>query len=75
MASMFGSGCYNKDDLKITIGTGAFLDVNTGNIVHPCLSKMYPLIGWKIYNDVTYILEIPCMDSGSVINWLQQVGK
>lgn len=75
MASMFGSGCYNNNNLKITIGTGAFLDVNTGDTVHPCLNNMYPMIGWKIRNNLTYMLEIPSINSGSLILWLQRIGK
>lgn len=75
MASMFGSGCYNNNDLKITIGTGAFLDVNTGDTVHPSLNNMYPIIGWKMNNKLSYILEIPCTESGSAILWLLENGN
>lgn len=75
MASMFGSGCVNRNDLKITIGTGAFLDVNTGDEVHLCLDDMYPMIGWRVKQKMSYILEIPCKDSGALITWLQTVGE
>lgn len=75
MASMFGSGCFNNDDLKITIGTGAFLGVNTGSSIYPSLSNMYPLISWKLNSQLNYLLEIPCVESGFLINWLQVVGE
>lgn len=31
-SSMFGSGSYSRGNLKVTLGTGTFLDVNTGNL-------------------------------------------
>ncbi|XP_014484497.1 PREDICTED: putative glycerol kinase 5, partial [Dinoponera quadriceps] len=33
-ASLFGLGCYYAGDLKITMGTGTFVDVNTGRESH-----------------------------------------
>lgn len=33
-ASLFGSGCFQPGDMKITMGTGTFLDVNTGTEPH-----------------------------------------
>lgn len=75
MASMFGSGCFSDNDLKVTIGTGAFIDVSTLGSAHPCLSNMYPIIGWKINNELNYLLEIPCVNSGSLITWLQHTGN
>lgn len=33
-ASLFGSGCFQRGDLKITLGTGTFMDVNTGREPH-----------------------------------------
>ncbi|KMQ91932.1 glycerol kinase 5, partial [Lasius niger] len=29
-ASLFGSGCFKPSDLKVTMGTGTFVNVNTG---------------------------------------------
>lgn len=33
-ASMFGSCCFNVGDVKVTMGTGTFLDINTGSSPH-----------------------------------------
>lgn len=33
-ASLFGSGCFRTGDLKVTMGTGTFVDVNTGKEPH-----------------------------------------
>lgn len=75
MASMFGSGCFSDSDVKVTLGTGAFINVNTLGAPYPCLNNMYPIIGWQINNKLNYLLEIPCVNSGSLINWLHQNGK
>lgn len=74
MASMFGSCCFSDTGIKITMGTGAFINVNTLNKVHPCLDNMYPIIGWKINKKLNYLLEIPCSNSGALINWLLENG-
>ena len=33
-ASAFGLNCINKGDMKATLGTGAFFDINTGDSPH-----------------------------------------
>ena len=33
-ASAFGLNCVNKGDMKATLGTGAFFDINTGDSPH-----------------------------------------
>lgn len=33
-ASLYGSGCFQPGSLKLTMGTGSFLNVNTGNEPH-----------------------------------------
>ncbi|CAH1164108.1 unnamed protein product [Phaedon cochleariae] len=73
-SSMFGSWSFNKNDVKITIGTGAFLDINTSDKIHPSLNNIYPLVGWKINNELTYMSEVSCNDAGCLVDWLQQSG-
>lgn len=68
-SSMFGTCCFNENDLKITLGTGGFLNVNTSNHIQPSGEGMYPLVGWKLKDELNYILEIPCNDVGSIIQW------
>nr|CAH7718869.1 unnamed protein product [Callosobruchus chinensis] len=70
-SSMFGSCCFADNDLKITLGTGAFLNVNTAGKIQPSLNGMYPLIGWQQGQDLVYMCEVPCPDAGSLIEWLQ----
>lgn len=33
-AAMFGECCFDIGDVKITMGTGTFMDINTGNKPH-----------------------------------------
>jgi len=37
-ASLFGSGCFKPGDLKITMGTGTFMNVNTGREPHASIA-------------------------------------
>lgn len=73
-SAMFGCCCFYEDDIKITMGTGAFLDVNTSSIIHPSLNGMYPLVGWHIKEELIYISEVPCSDAGSLIEWMLKAG-
>lgn len=40
-ASLFGSGCFNPGDLKITMGTGTFVNVNTGRTPHASVAGKF----------------------------------
>uniref|UniRef100_A0A5K3FD71 FGGY_N domain-containing protein n=1 Tax=Mesocestoides corti TaxID=53468 RepID=A0A5K3FD71_MESCO len=45
-AAMLGEGCLNRGDAKLTLGTGAFLNVNIGSKAIPPKTGFYPVIGW-----------------------------
>ncbi|RZC37760.1 glycerol kinase 5, partial [Asbolus verrucosus] len=44
-SSMIASSCFACDDIKVTLGTGAFLDVNTADKIHTSVTGIYPVIG------------------------------
>jgi putative glycerol kinase 5 len=73
-SSMFASCCFNVDDIKVTLGTGAFLDVNTATKIHTSVTGIYPLIGWKISDNTVNIGEVACNDCGSFVQWLLSIG-
>jgi putative glycerol kinase 5 len=74
-ASMFGQGCYNAGDTKITLGTGAFVNINTGAAPSPSNYKsVIPLIGWKIGTEMVYMCESRSRGCGSVIEWGKRFG-
>lgn len=78
---MWGSCCFNKGDVKITLGTGSFLNVNTGSECHASIHGLYPLVAWQYRNSVTkydetvYCVEGAANDTGSIIQWAIDFGE
>jgi len=75
-SAMFGECTFNEGDMKLTLGTGSFLSVNTGSQAYPSLSgTAYPAIGWKLSSEEKpcYILESDSSDTGTSILWAQQL--
>lgn len=75
-AAMLGNCCFNKGDVKVTLGTGSFFDINTGIDCHASVLGLYPLVQWKINNQSSamYCVEGSCNDTGSIIVWGQSIG-
>uniref|UniRef100_A0A8C5DEI6 Glycerol kinase 5 n=1 Tax=Gouania willdenowi TaxID=441366 RepID=A0A8C5DEI6_GOUWI len=72
-AAMFGECCFDVGDVKITMGTGTFMDINTGNEPHTSLAGLYPLVGWKIGSEVVYLAEGNAADTGTAVKWAQEL--
>ena len=72
-SSMFGSCVFSTDILKVTLGTGSFLDVVTKH-PHASMNGLYPLVGYKVNNEVQYVAEGSCNDTGSLIEWAKSAG-
>lgn len=72
-AAMFGQCCFHAGDVKITMGTGTFWDVNTGNQLHTSRAGLYPLVGWKIGKEVVFLTEGSAADAGSTIKWAKKL--
>lgn len=73
-ASLFGSGCFDPGDLKVTMGTGSFINVNTGTKPHASITGLYPLVGWRIGDELVYIVEGASNDTGVLIEWAKKIG-
>ncbi|KAL0111907.1 hypothetical protein PUN28_013251 [Cardiocondyla obscurior] len=73
-ASLFGSGCFKPGDLKITMGTGTFVNVNTGQEPHASVAGLYPVVGWRIGKEIVYIAEGSSSDTGILIEWAKSIG-
>ncbi|KAG8338279.1 putative glycerol kinase 5 isoform X2 [Homalodisca vitripennis] len=73
-ASLFGSCCFSEGDTKVTLGTGTFLNVNTGRQPHASISGLYPLVGWRVADELVYMAEGSSSDTATLINWLQDMG-
>ncbi|XP_067396919.1 putative glycerol kinase 5 [Emydura macquarii macquarii] len=72
-SAMFGECCFHAGDVKLTMGTGTFWDVNTGNQLHVSRAGLYPLVGWKIGKEVVYLAEGNTSDAGTTIKWAQEL--
>ncbi|KAL6047979.1 putative glycerol kinase 5 [Balamuthia mandrillaris] len=68
-AALFAECCFDAGDLKVTIGTGGFMDVNTGSALLPSKNGLFPLIAWKLGDKITYMTEGPMSTVGSVLDW------
>ncbi|KAG4073437.1 hypothetical protein HA402_000661 [Bradysia odoriphaga] len=79
-ASMWGSCCFNRGDVKVTLGTGSFLNVNTGQKCHASVHGLYPLVAWRWRkkeqksDELMYCVEGASNDTGSIIKWAQDFG-
>ncbi|XP_035190911.1 putative glycerol kinase 5 isoform X1 [Oxyura jamaicensis] len=72
-SAMFGECCFHPGDVKLTMGTGGFWNINTGGNLYASKRDLYPLIGWKIGDEVVYITEGCMSDVGNAIKWAQDI--
>uniref|UniRef100_A0A914KLJ9 Glycerol kinase n=1 Tax=Meloidogyne incognita TaxID=6306 RepID=A0A914KLJ9_MELIC len=70
-SAAFGSGCIQKGDVNLSLGTGAILDFVSGDEVHASMcGGVYPLIGWKLdEQSTTYLLESKFNHLISSLKW------
>lgn len=76
---MWGACCFKRGDIKITLGTGSFLNVNTAGECSASIYGLYPLVAWKRSksheNAIAYAMEGASNDTGSIIQWALSFGK
>uniref|UniRef100_A0A665U885 Glycerol kinase 5 n=1 Tax=Echeneis naucrates TaxID=173247 RepID=A0A665U885_ECHNA len=72
-AAMFGECCFDVGDVKITMGTGTFMNINTGQKPHTSVAGLYPVVGWKIGPELVYLAEGNAADTGTAIRWAQEL--
>ncbi|TGK06435.1 glycerol kinase [Leptospira fletcheri] len=70
MAALFGHCCFEKGGVKISQGSGAFVDMNMGD--SPKLSKrgLFPMVAWRLSGKPKYMLEGYIGTAGTLIDWL-----
>ncbi|XP_077862637.1 LOW QUALITY PROTEIN: glycerol kinase 5-like [Saccoglossus kowalevskii] len=73
-SAMFGECCFERGDVKCTMGTGTFMDINVGR--HPTASKtgLYSLVCWKIKDEIVFMCEGNSADTGTSVDWGQKIG-
>lgn len=75
-AGIFGHGCQAPGTMKITFGTGAFLQCITGNDVPKENSAgLLPTLCWKFPSEQpVYGLDGGVYNAASAINWAHRIG-
>ncbi|HTJ26986.1 MAG TPA: FGGY family carbohydrate kinase, partial [Candidatus Limnocylindria bacterium] len=75
-ASLFGHGCRDRGDLKITFGTGAFALALTGAVpLRTGDASLVPTCAWRIADDATqYALDGGVYTAAAAVDWLRGVG-
>jgi glycerol kinase len=70
MAAMFGQRCFEPGSIKISQGSGAFVDINVGSKVKYSKRGLFPIVGWVLNGKPTYLLEGNVVTAGTLIDWL-----
>lgn len=70
-AAMVGQACIQPNSLKATVGTGAFLMLNTGQQVIQSQCRLISTVAYKIGNDYAYALEGSIFNTGTAVKWLR----
>jgi glycerol kinase len=74
-AALYGHGCRQPGDAKITFGTGAFaLAVTGGEIVRAPEVGLLPTVAWRTPDETVYAVDGGIYDAGSAVEWLQRIG-
>ncbi len=68
-SSLFGQGCFNAGDTKVTYGTGCFILNNCGNTPKQ-IDKVLTTVGYTIKGKTKYALEGSVFCGCSTLEWL-----
>ncbi len=73
-SAAYAQGCLKPGEGKVTYGTSATCNVNTGsNLVLDSLDAgIFPLVLWRRNKEVTYCLEGMVITAGAVFSWLER---
>jgi len=72
-SAAYAQGCFNPGDGKVTFGTSATCNVNTGKEIKLAAGS-YPLVLWRRGEDKIYCLEGMVITAGAVFDWLSGLG-
>lgn len=70
-AALFGQGCFNPGEAKVTYGTGCFLLMNTGKVPFKSKHKLITTIAIGLDGKVEYALEGSVFIGGAIVKWLR----
>jgi glycerol kinase len=80
-ASLVGQGCLSPGDAKVTIGTGAMLDI-TGGTEPPRRDEgswrqangTYPIVAWATATEHRFAAEAIILSAGDAVAWVVDLG-
>lgn len=67
--AIIGDNMVNVGEAKVTLGTGAFASLITGDEAFPSATGVYPIIAWRRNGTVTYAAEISELECGGVVDY------
>ncbi len=72
-AATFGQACFEPGEAKVTLGTGAFLLVNTATSAVPSSHGLLTTVAWRLGPGapLVYALEGSVFVTGAAIQWLR----
>ena len=78
-AALFGHGCHEPGDTKVTYGTGSFVLMNLGEELPPPTEGLLTTVAWDLGahappgtgDGFSYALEGAIFSSGATIQWLR----
>ncbi|OZC10134.1 hypothetical protein X798_02724 [Onchocerca flexuosa] len=76
-SALFACGCWIENSVVVSLGTGSFVDVNTGALPHSSLKDskgLYPLVGWKFPNSLQFVAEGYSQDTAIILRWAESIG-
>ncbi|BHH83180.1 FGGY family carbohydrate kinase [Desulforhopalus sp. 52FAK] len=74
-AALFAQGCIEPGTVKVTHGTGTFLDMNIGEKPEISQNGLNTIIAWQMNGVTTYGLEGYAAVTGSAVQWLRDGTK
>lgn len=75
-AALYGFGCRQAGDVKMTFGTGAFALMVTGNDIHRHPEQgLLPTVAWQKAGEAPiYAIEGGVYAAGAAMNWVRSLG-
>lgn len=72
-AALFGQGCVHPGNVKCTLGTGAFVLMNTGNTAPTSHHGLLSTVAWQPANaPAVYALDGGVFTVGAAVQWLAE---
>lgn len=69
--ALFGQGCLERGQTKVTYGTGSSIMMNIGPDIKFSSHGLATSLAWRISGETSYVLEGNVNYTGAIISWLQ----